>query len=45
MVVQTEREDGTWFECESCGLLLDEYDAARTHEANCDEDDEPIYIQ
>jgi uncharacterized C2H2 Zn-finger protein len=44
MVVKTQREDGTWFECEHCGMLFDSQDDARQHERNCDEE-EPTYIQ
>ncbi|WP_256547898.1 DUF7128 family protein [Halovivax gelatinilyticus] len=44
MVVETERDGTTWYECETCGLLFDEFQDARTHESNCD-DDEPSYIQ
>jgi rubredoxin len=44
MVAQTEREDGIWYECEECGLMFDEKDDARQHEANCDAE-EPSYIQ
>lgn len=44
MVVETERDDATWYECETCGLLFDEREDAATHEENCDEE-EPSYIQ
>ncbi len=44
MVAQTTREDGTWFECEACGLLFDERESARQHERTCDAE-EPTYIQ
>lgn len=44
MVAQTQREDGTWYECEECGLLLDDEDDARQHEENCTAED-PSYIQ
>lgn len=44
MVGQTKREDGTWYECEECGLLFDEKDDARQHEKNCDAEG-PSYIQ
>ncbi|ELY54659.1 hypothetical protein QA600_10510 [Natronococcus sp. A-GB1] len=44
MVVQTERDDATWFECETCGLLFDEQSDATEHEKHCDGSD-PSYIQ
>ncbi|SDK90403.1 DUF7128 family protein [Natronorubrum texcoconense] len=44
MVVQTERDDATWWECETCGLLFDEKADASEHEQRCD-DSEPSYIQ
>ncbi|APW99576.1 hypothetical protein CHINAEXTREME_18175 [Halobiforma lacisalsi AJ5] len=44
MVVQTERDDATWYECENCGLLFDEKSDAAEHEQRCD-DTEPSYIQ
>jgi uncharacterized C2H2 Zn-finger protein len=44
MVVQTERDDVTWFECESCGMMFDDQEDASQHEANCDAE-EPSYIQ
>jgi hypothetical protein len=44
MVVQTERDDVTWFKCEGCGMLFDDQDDASQHEANCDAE-EPSYIQ
>ena len=44
MVVQTERDDATWYECETCGLLFDEQSDANEHERRCDGDD-PSYIQ
>lgn len=44
MVVQTERDDATWFECETCGLLLEDEAEAEQHEERC-EDEEPTYIQ
>ncbi len=44
MVSETEREDGTWYECEMCGLMFDDRGDARQHEANCDAE-EPSYIQ
>ncbi|WP_263020185.1 DUF7128 family protein [Natronobiforma cellulositropha] len=36
MVVTTQREDATWYECEDCGLLFDERTDAETHEHRCD---------
>ncbi|AGN00252.1 putative C2H2 zinc finger DNA-binding protein [Salinarchaeum sp. Harcht-Bsk1] len=44
MVVQTERDDMTWYECEKCGLLFDDRSDAKQHEGNCDSED-PSYIQ
>lgn len=44
MVAQTERGDGTWYECEKCGLLFDDRSDARQHEGDCDGED-PSYIQ
>jgi rubredoxin len=44
MVVETEHDDATWYECEACGLLFDAKADARQHEANCDAE-EPTYIQ
>ncbi|MFB6165438.1 MAG: hypothetical protein ABEJ31_09800 [Haloarculaceae archaeon] len=44
MVEQTEREDGTWYACEKCGLMFDDRSDARDHEGNCDAED-PSYIQ
>lgn len=44
MVAETERDDGTWFECEECGLMFDSRQDARQHEAACDAE-EPAYIQ
>ena len=44
MVVQTQQDGATWFECEHCGLLLDDRADAETHEDHCDEE-EPTYIQ
>jgi hypothetical protein len=41
MVTTREREDGTWYECEVCGLLLDDESDARRHEENCDDEDPP----
>ena len=44
MVVQTQRDDVTWYECEACGLMFDDEDDARQHERDCDGED-PSYIQ
>jgi len=44
MVSETQREDGTWYECEGCGLMFDSPTDAKQHEANCDAE-EPSYIQ
>lgn len=44
MVVQTERDELTWYECEECGLLFDDEGDARQHEEHCDAE-EPSYLQ
>jgi len=44
MVVETERDDMTWYECEHCGLMFDSREDARQHEENCDSE-EPSYLQ
>lgn len=44
MVRETERDDGTWYACEECGLMFDSRDDAEQHETNCDAE-EPSYIQ
>ncbi len=44
MVATTQRDGETWYECEDCGLLFDDRDDARMHEADCDGED-PSYIQ
>lgn len=44
MVVQTQRDDATWYECETCGLLFDNESEAAEHESQCD-DSEPTYLQ
>ncbi|MEM4782412.1 MAG: hypothetical protein QXG03_12750 [Halalkalicoccus sp.] len=44
MVVPTERDGATWYECEACGLMFDDEEDARRHEKNCDAE-EPSYIQ
>ena len=44
MVVQTNRDDGTWYECEACGLMFDDRSDAKQHETNCDAEG-PSYIQ
>ncbi len=44
MVTTTERDDMTWFECETCGLLFDDRMDASRHEENCDAE-EPTYLQ
>ena len=44
MVTTAEREDGTWYRCEHCGMLFDAESDARAHEENCDTDS-PSYIQ
>jgi hypothetical protein len=44
MVVQTERDEMTWYKCEACGLMFDDRSDATQHEENCDAE-EPTYIQ
>jgi len=44
MVTTTERDDGEWYQCEECGLMLDDPEDAEQHEANCDAE-EPSYLQ
>ena len=44
MVVKTERDDMTWYKCEVCGMMFDDENDAKHHEANCDNED-PSYIQ
>ncbi len=44
MVVDTERDGATWFECEDCGLLFDDRSEAEEHERHCDSES-PSYIQ
>lgn len=44
MVVETERDGTTWYECEECGLMFDDGDDASKHEENCDAED-PNYLQ
>ncbi|MEF8775522.1 MAG: hypothetical protein V5A43_03340 [Haloarculaceae archaeon] len=44
MVLQTERDEITWYKCEECGLMFDSEEDATTHEAGCDAED-PSYIQ
>ena len=44
MVKPTERDGLTWYECERCGLLLEDEQEAEEHEATCDAS-EPDYLQ
>jgi len=44
MVVTTERDEMTWYKCEGCGMMFDDAEDAKQHEANCDHED-PSYIQ
>lgn len=44
MVSTVERDGGTWYQCDECGLLLDDKQDAKAHEENCDADD-PSYFQ
>lgn len=43
MVTTVRREDGTWYQCEECGLLLEDETEAEQHEENCDAE-EPSYL-
>ena len=45
MVSKTVRDDGTWYECEGCGLLFETKAEASEHERRCDGEDEASYIQ
>lgn len=44
MVVETQRNNATWYECETCGLLFDNEIEATEHESNCDQTG-PTYLQ
>lgn len=44
MVVETDRDGTTWYECEACGLMFEDSDEADRHEGTCDAED-PSYIQ
>lgn len=44
MVVETERDDVTWWKCERCGMMFDSREDARDHEKTCDAED-PSYLQ
>ena len=44
MAGETEYSGITWYECELCGLMLDDKDEAQQHEDNC-EGEEPDYYQ
>jgi hypothetical protein len=39
MAVKTEYKGITWYECELCGLMLDNKDEAQQHEDNCDDEE------
>lgn len=43
MVVETEHNGRTWYECELCGLMLDHKDKAQHHEDNCDGEESDYY--
>lgn len=46
MVSRTERDDGTWYECEVCGMLFETREEATEHETRCGGDEaDPTYIQ
>lgn len=44
MVEPTEKDGLTWYECERCGLLLEDQEEATQHERSCDAE-EPSYLQ
>ena len=44
MVSTVQRDGQTWYECEECGLLLDDESDAKAHEKTCDAE-EPSYLQ
>jgi hypothetical protein len=44
MVVEIQHNDTTWYECESCGLMLNHLDEAQQHEQSCN-GEEPNYLQ
>ncbi|MFA1610728.1 DUF7128 family protein [Halobellus rubicundus] len=44
MVSTVERDGQTWYECDECGLLLEDESDAKTHEENCTAE-EPSYLQ
>ncbi len=44
MVERVKRDGVDWFACENCGLLFDDPEDARTHEASCSGEDAD-YIQ
>jgi hypothetical protein len=44
MVSTVQRDGQTWYECEECGLLLDDESDAEAHEKTCDAE-EPSYLQ
>ena len=44
MVTTIQRDDGTWYECEACGLMFDAESDATAHEEHCDTDS-PSYLQ
>lgn len=43
MVRATERDGMTWYECEECGILLEDETEAEQHEDICDAE-EPDYL-
>jgi len=44
MVSTVERDGQTWYQCDECGLLLDDETDAKAHEEHCDAE-EPSYLQ
>jgi uncharacterized C2H2 Zn-finger protein len=44
MVEETVKDGTTWYVCQKCGMMFENRDEARQHEANCDAED-PTYLQ
>lgn len=45
MVSTTVRDDGTWYECDVCGMLFENEEEAREHERHCEGEEDASYIQ
>jgi rubredoxin len=43
MAVEAEYGGIPWYECELCGLMLDDKDGAQQHEDNCDTEQADSY--